>query len=91
MKRAFTPQADLGGLSAAKEPLWIEQVIHEVFVSVHEQGTEAAAATAIAAPGGAPAPPKELRADRPFLFVILHEHTGTVLFMGRVGTPLSTE
>jgi serpin B len=89
MKRAFGREADFSGLSNAKEPLWIDQVTHEVFASVDEQGTEAAATTAVGVVGGAaPAAPKELRADRPFLFFILHERTGTVLFSGRVGAPL---
>ena len=56
-------------------------------------GTEAAAATAVVlAPGAArppvqPPPPKEFRADHPFLFVIKHEATGAVLFLGRVEDP----
>lgn len=90
MRRAFSGQADFTGITSAKEPFWIDQVIHEAYVDVNEKGTEAAAATAVTSRGGGPpAPLPELRADRPFLFVIQHDKSGAVLFVGRVGTPMS--
>ncbi|MBE3069917.1 MAG: serpin family protein [Planctomycetes bacterium] len=89
MARAFDGQkADFTGINAGKEPFWIAEVIHKAFVEVNEEGTEAAAATAVVALGGAaPAKPIEFRADHPFLFLIRDSASGTILFMGRVVDP----
>jgi serpin B len=58
---------------------------------VDEEGTEAAAATAVAVAGTAmpvePPEPKVFEADRPFLFLIRHEPTDLVLFVGRIADP----
>ena len=73
-----------------KKDLLISDVIHKAFVDVNEEGTEAAAATAVIMAGsapGVPAPPKVFKADHPFLFLIRHEKTGAILFMGRVTDP----
>ena len=78
--------ADFSGISA-DGGLFISDVIHEVFVSVGEAGTEAAAATAVVMLRGAPPEPVELTVDRPFLFWIYDRATGSVLFMGRVLDP----
>jgi serpin B len=88
MTDAFDPgRADFSGITGA-EPLFISDVIHEVFVSVDEAGTEAAAATAVVmGRGGLPERPVELTADRPFLFWLYDRATGSVLFMGRVLDP----
>jgi serpin B len=85
---AFDPGlADFSGITAT-EALFISDVIHEVFVSVDEAGTEAAAATAvIMGRGGLPERPVELTVDRPFLFWLYDRATGSVLFMGRVLDP----
>jgi serpin B len=68
-------------------------VFHKTFVDVYEEGTEAAAATAVVmAPGAMPGPPPEpkvFRADRPFLFMIKENATGALLFVGRVVDPRS--
>jgi len=81
-------KADFSGMNGGKEPLWIGQVIHKAFVEVNEEGTEAAAATAVVAEGGeAPAPPPVFRADRPFLFLIRDVRSGCILFLGRVADP----
>ncbi len=89
MVRAFDAQkADFTGISGGKEPLWISEVIHKAFVEVNEEGTEAAAATAVIAMGGAaPAKPVEFRADHPFLFLIRDTRSGAILFMGRLADP----
>jgi len=77
------------------EPLFISEVIHKAFVAVDEEGTEAAAATAVlmAAESAMPRPeePVEFRADRPFVFAIRHNLTGAILFMGRVVDPTAIE
>jgi serpin B len=89
MGEAFTPSADFSGIS--DEPLWISAVVHRALVEVDEEGTEAAAATAIVAPTAAPVeqePVKKVfRADHPFLFAIRHSGTGQIMFLGRVETP----
>jgi serpin B len=67
-------------------------VIHKAFVDVNEEGTEAAAATAVGVEIGsvpAPAPKATFHADHPFLFLIHEDTTGSILFMGRVADPRS--
>lgn len=79
--------ADLSGIEP-KQELFVSKVIHKATITVDEEGTEAAAVTVIVADGaGSAAPPEdyvELTFDRPFLYVIQDEITGTVLFVGRV-------
>jgi serpin B len=92
MKRAFTSDADFSKMAKAKtadEKIQISEVFHKAFVKVDEDGTEAAAATAVTARAGAAAPSKvfEVKADHPFLFFIRDEPTGLILFMGRVSDP----
>jgi len=87
MKSAFT-SADFSGIS--DEPLAVSQVVHKTFISVAENGTEAAAATAVTLTLAAPPElekPKVFDADHPFLFFIYDRKTGTVLFMGRLVNP----
>jgi serpin B len=82
--------ADLSGITR-REPLWLDAVAHKAFVRVDERGTEAAAATAIAAIGGIeedPPEPAVFRADHPFVFLIHDDRSGAVLFLGRVVNPL---
>jgi serpin B len=90
MPTAFTDGADFSAMSP--EPLEISDVLQEVFVSVDEKGTEAAAATAVvmdltAAPADDPV---TLVVDRPYLFWITDRETGAVLFLGRVLDPTGT-
>ncbi len=88
MKQAFGfPAADFSGISPTRE-LFIGFVIHQAYVDVHEQGTEAAAATAVGMrAGGVPPPPKPVKIDRPFLFLIRDQASGSILFLGRVADP----
>ena len=83
-------KADFTGMSSA-ERFFISAVIHQAFVAVDEEGTEAAAATAIVAAAGAPfRPPQEpkvFNADHPFVFLIRHNATGEILFVGRLANP----
>ena len=76
------PRIRASGCGSAK-------VLHKVFVEVDEEGTEAAAATAVVMGRGAGAAPQpiELRFDRPFLFVLSDLRTGAALFIGRVSDP----
>ncbi len=91
MTDAFTPHADFSGICAsAGDKLMISAVIHKAFIDVNEEGTEAAAATAVMMVGASArpaAPPVEFRADHPFLFLIRHDPTGSILFMGHVNNP----
>ncbi len=82
-------KADFSGMTDA-EKLWIGAVLHKAFVAVDEEGTEAAAATVVMMLGRAAPPsakPVVVHCDRPFLFLIRHRATGTILFMGRVMDP----
>lgn len=93
MTDAFDPgKADFSGMSTA-ERFFISAVIHKAFVAVDEEGTEAAAATAITMKAGAamrqPKEPKIFKADHPFLFLIRHNATGEILFVGRLTNPKS--
>jgi serpin B len=89
MTTAFSDQADFSRMSTG-ERLRISEVLHKAFVDVNEQGTEAAAATAVLIEAtGAPVPqePVEFRADHPFVFLLRDNRTGAVLFLGRVVDP----
>jgi serpin B len=82
-------KADFSGMDGTKE-LFIGGVIQKTFCAVDEDGTEAAAATAVIARAGAAAPtapPKDFLADHPFLFMIRDTKTGSILFMGRFVKP----
>ena len=81
-------RADFSGICSGIR-VWIDDVLHKAFVEVNEEGTEAAAATAVPMPGLA-LPPKErfnLIADHPFFFAIRDSLTGLVLFMGILNKP----
>jgi serpin B len=93
MQAAFVPppgdgSADFTGITDLRE-LYVSEVVHQAFIAVDEEGTEAAAATAVvmratAAPFDEPLP---VTVDRPFLFLIRHDPTGEILFMGQVTNP----
>lgn len=83
---AFDPaRAGFSRLGENPDGYFISQVIHAVKIEVNEKGTEAAAATVVAAPEGAmPPPPDGIRLvlDRPFLYGIVDLETGVPLFLG---------
>jgi len=92
MKKAFVVgQADFTGIAnVPAEPLYIGLVIHKAFVDVNEEGTEAAAATAVTMRAGSamrPAEPFPFVADHPFVYIIRSNRTGDILFMGRLTDP----
>ncbi|HKU38767.1 MAG TPA: serpin family protein [Polyangiales bacterium] len=88
MNAAFDPSAaDLSGMDGKPGMLYIDEVYHKAFVSVDEQGTEAAAATAVVASRVSAPPPVTLSFDRPFLFLIYDEPTGHILFLGHLSEP----
>jgi serpin B len=94
MPRAFRPLGEFTGLSDSPEAreIYITAVVHKAFVEVNEEGTEAAAATAVVF-GGRSAGPRypSFRADRPFVFMIRDNATGSVLFLGRLMDPTTDE
>ena len=89
MSRAFSEHADFSGIDDGRERLRIGDVIHKAFVEVSEEGTEAAAATAVemslamAAPGYQPPSPPKFIADHPFVYLVRDRQTGSILFLGR--------
>lgn len=79
--------ADFSGMTGQKD-LFIGNVIHKAFVAVDEEGTEAAAATAVVMEAaGAPFFDLTLIVDRPFIFLIRDLESGQILFIGRVMNP----
>ncbi len=93
MERAFDPdRAEFDGVRAEQLPVCIDQVLHRAVAEVNEEGTEAAAVTAVLVPLSAARfnrTPRlfQMIVDRPFFVVIRDETTGTILFMGWVGDP----
>lgn len=83
---AFSGEADFSGI--CQEPLAISEVVHKAFVEVNEEGTEAAAATAVfITKGPRPSAPQVFKADHPFMFFIRERNTNMVLFAGRLVEP----
>ena len=81
-------KADFSGINGKKN-LSLTSVIHKAFVSVDEEGTEAAAATGVVLGVRSINPPPPIfTADHPFIFLIRHKSTGSILFMGRVVNPI---
>ncbi len=94
MQLPFSADADFTAMfdeSQTTERLFISDVLHKAFISVDESGTEAAAATVVmmGATSAQPEPtePYRFTIDRPFLYTIVDQSTGSVLFMGRVLDP----
>jgi len=79
MGEAFTGQADFSGI---RDEILISQVLHKAVIEVNEEGSEAAAATEVEMKLTAVQNPLAFIADRPFVFVIADDDTGTILFMG---------
>ena len=84
IRNIFSDQADLSGITG--EPnLYISSAMHKAFVEVNEEGTEAAAATGVGI--ALMSMPAQFMVDRPFLFLIRHNSTGAVVFIGKVTDP----
>lgn len=81
--------ADFRGMGFVKKgDVWIGQVKHKAFLDVNEEGTEAAGATAVEMVTKSVSFDPVFKADHPFLFLIRHNGSGSVLFMGRLADPL---
>jgi len=88
MKLAFSGQADFGGMTTRPERIEISDVVHRAVIDVMEDGTEAAAATAVTMMRSSmPRSAEEFHVDRPFLFYLVDDRTGAILFQGRVSNP----
>jgi serpin B len=96
MSKVFDPaQSDLSGMTGLpreKAQSTIDQIAHRAVIEVAEEGTEAAAATAVVVTTRAMAPSQQqerFTIDRPFMFMIVDDKTGAILFLGRVSDPRS--
>ncbi|XP_055988484.1 leukocyte elastase inhibitor-like [Sorex fumeus] len=78
--------ADLAGMTKLQD-LFISKVVHKSFVEVNEEGTEAAAATAIISKTCTLAPEEHFVCDHPFIFLIRHKASRNILFLGRFSAP----
>jgi serpin B len=87
MREAFEGHADFSGMTGGKA-LAVSEVIHQANVEVNEEGTEAAAATAVIM-GKSISIPETFKADHPFIFVIRHRATNAILFMGSLLQPVT--
>ncbi len=85
IKTAFTGDADFGKMTDNGNGIAISSVIHKTFIEIDEEGTEAAAVTAVLMLGSALQPPEEImefKADKPFTFLIRDNVSGETLFIG---------
>jgi len=89
MVKAFQPEtADFSKIT--DEDLYISSVIHKSFIDVNENGTEAAAVTAIVfttTSAGNEPPKTYFTVNKPFVFAITENDTGAILFLGEVNMP----
>lgn len=88
MTDAFSDAADFSGMTGRRD-LFISAVIHQAYVDVNEEGTEAAAATGVVMKLTSIGPDRTpvFRADHPFIFTIRDNESGSILFLGRVMNP----
>lgn len=91
---AFVPfQSDFSGIMTPEplETIFIYDIVHKAFVEVNEEGTEAAASTAVIigreTMSALPVEPVLFRVDKPFVFMIMHKPSNTVLFLGKMNDP----
>jgi len=77
--------ADFSGMTGHND-LYIAHVIHQAVIEVNEAGSEATGATAVVMDSKSAM--SIFRADKPFLFMIMHKPTGSILFMGKVNNPV---
>ena len=93
IETAFTDYADFSGMTEDRGGVKIGDVVHKTFVEVNEEGTEAAAVTGVmmvtlSAVAPPPVIPVTFRVDHPYVFLLKHVPTNTILFIGKVDNPL---
>jgi serpin B len=87
MSIAFsTTDADFTNIDKRGQ-LYISEVKHKTYVQVDEEGTEAAAVTSVGVGTTSIGPNTVMRVDRPFIFVIRENNSGTILFIGKIVEP----
>jgi serpin B len=88
MNTPFSTSADFTGIIGSGG-LFISQILHKAFIEVNEEGTEAAAATAVIMTLSQNGGPSRIvfNCDHPFMYLIHHKPTGTILFMGTINDP----
>jgi serpin B len=86
MYDAFGPGADFSGINGMGG-IWISDIFHKAFIEVNEEGSEAAAGTAVVIVKSIELP-VVFRADHPFIFIIKDNRSGSILFMGRLMNPM---
>jgi serpin B len=84
MRAAFAQGADFTHMSPRGRELVISLLQQNTFVTIDEEGTEAAAVTTVGVALTSLPVPTLVRVDRPFVFVIRERLSGTVLFMGKI-------
>jgi serine protease inhibitor len=91
IRRLFTDDADLAGITGGREGLKIDAAVHKAVLTLDEGGLEGAAATAMIAVRlaalTAPARPIPVRVDRPFLLQVRHRTTPTPYFLAQITDP----
>jgi len=83
MKQVFSSEADLSGIDGRKD-LEVSDVIHKAVIEVNEEGSEAAAATAITVHTMSLPMKRIFRADHPFTFFIRDNRNGLIIFGGQI-------
>ncbi|NWU85651.1 OVALX protein, partial [Onychorhynchus coronatus] len=86
MTDLFSPSANLSGISSA-ESLKISEAIHEAYMEVTEEGTEATGSAVVTGDIQQSSELVEFRVDHPFLFLIRHNPSNMILFFGRYCSP----
>jgi serpin B len=86
MTDAFSTAADFSGISG-KTGYWLDEVYHQAYITVDEDGTTAAAASGVVVEKGASPDPFKVNLNHPFIFMIRDIETNTILFVGRVLNP----
>jgi hypothetical protein len=87
MKAAFSSgAADFSGMDG-RDRLFLGDALHKAYVDVNEEGTEAAAATAVEPRESAAVETPVFRADHPFVFMIYEKKNGSILLLGRLASP----
>jgi len=80
--KAFQAVADFGGIS--DQSIWIDSVYQKTFIEIDERGSDAGAVAVVDLTYG---DPESFIANRPFLFLIRDDRSGTILFLGKIESP----
>jgi len=90
LKTAFTSEADFSGITK-EAPLMLGQVLHNTWIELDEEKTEAAAATAVVVRITGLPSYKVFKADHPFVFFVMDNRSSAIIFMGRYIKPTDGE